>query len=105
MSTKEINGVTLQMDEDGYMADASQWNEGIAKELCKEVEINELTDDHFKVINFIRKENDANGAIPTLRKIGKQSGVSLKELYSLFPDGPVKKAALIAGLSKPKSCV
>ena len=105
MATKEIIGKTIEVDDDGYMADRSQWDEDIAKALAGEVEIAEMTDDHWKVINFLRKEVDENGSVPTLRKIGKQSGVDIKSLYNLFPEGPVKKATYIAGLQKPKSCV
>ena len=104
MPEKTVNGQTFEIDADGYMADHSQWNEGLAAELAKEVGI-ELTDDHWKVLNFIIKESEATGSCPTLRAIGKKSGVDMKGLYQLFPDGPVKKATYIAGLPKPKSCV
>ncbi|MFC1489757.1 TusE/DsrC/DsvC family sulfur relay protein [Candidatus Latescibacterota bacterium] len=104
MAEKTLNGQTFDVDADGYMADHSQWNETIAAEIAKELDI-ELTDDHWKIINFILAEFKEGGSIPTLRKIGKKSGVDMKGLYRLFPDGPVKKAAMIAGLPKPKSCV
>jgi len=104
MSEKTINGQTVDVDAEGYLVDHTQWTEGIAGEIAGELDI-ALTDDHWKVINFLRKEYGDNGNIPTLRKIGKQSGVDMKGLYTLFPDGPVKKAARIAGLPKPKSCV
>ncbi len=104
MATKEIIGKTIEVDDDGYVADRSQWDEELAKALAAEVEI-DLTEDHWKVIHFLQKEVDENGSVPTLRKIGKQSGVDMKGLYQLFPDGPVKKATYIAGLPKPKSCI
>ena len=105
MAEKEILGKTITLDEEEYMSDRSQWDEEIARVLAKDVNISELTEDHWKVINFIRKEYDDSGAVPTLRKIGKKSGVDMKALYTLFPDGPVKKASYISGLPKPKSCV
>ena len=104
MPEKTMCGKTVSVDSEGYLTDHTQWTEEIAKEIAKELGI-DLTEDHFKVINFIRKEYNDSGNVPTLRKIGKQSGVDMKGLYALFPDGPVKKAAMIAGLSKPKSCV
>ncbi|MFC1539662.1 TusE/DsrC/DsvC family sulfur relay protein [Candidatus Latescibacterota bacterium] len=104
MPEKTFNGQTVEVDAEGYMVDNAQWNEGIAADIAKELGI-ELTDDHWKVINFIIAENKESGNIPTLRSIGKKSGVDMKGLYKLFPDGPVKKAAMIAGLPKPKSCV
>ena len=104
MSTQEINGTKIELDADGHMADPSIWNQDIACEFAKELDI-ELTDDHWKVINYLRKVYNETGAHPTLRKIGKMSGVNIKGLYTLFPDGPVKKSSKIAGLPKPKSCV
>jgi len=105
MATREINGKTIEFDEDGYMKDGALWDEGIAEALAKEVDIDELTDDHWKVIKFLRKEYEESNTVPALRKIGKRSGVDMKSLYRLFSDGPVKKAAYIAGLPKPRSCV
>ena len=104
MSEKTFNGQTVEVDADGYLVDATQWNEEIASAIAAELDI-ALTDDHMKVITYMRNEFDTSGACPTLRRIGKKSGVDTKGLYSLFPDGPVKKAAMIAGLPKPKSCV
>ena len=105
MAEREINGKTVAIDNDGYLADASQWDKEIADVLAKEVDIAELNDEHWKVINFLRAEYQASGQLPTMRKIGKRSGVDMKGLYRIFPDGPLKKAAKIAGLPKPQSCV
>ncbi len=95
----------LARDADGHLADFKLWNEEIAKELANEEEIQTLTDQHWKVINFLRKEYVEKNDLPTIRKITKESGVDTKELYSLFPKGPAKKAAKIAGLPKPKGCI
>lgn len=105
MSTKEILGKMLEIDEDGNLKNLSDWNENIAKELAKEEEINALTDRHWAVINYMRKEFQAKGDAPSIRKMTKESGVDTKELYALFPKGPAKKAAKIAGLPKPKGCI
>ena len=105
MSSKEIAGKVLELDEDGNLAKLSDWNEEIAAALAVEEEIGELTDRHWLVINFMRKEYEANGDAPSIRKLTKQSGVDTKELYKLFPKGPAKKAARISGLPKPKGCI
>ena len=105
MSSKEIAGVTIELDADGYMADYKAWNADIAKELAVEEGINELNDRHFIVIEFMRKEFAEKGTGPTIRKLNKESGVPTKELYQLFPGGPAKKAARIAGIPKPKVCI
>lgn len=105
MTTKEIAGVTVELDENGFMADHNAWTKEIATVFAKEEGIDELTDRHYIVIEFMRKEFEENGTGPSIRKLNKQSGVSTKELYALFPGGPAKKAALIAGIPKPQGCV
>ncbi len=105
MATVELLGKTIQLDEDGHLANPEDWNEEIAKEIAKQEGIEELTEKHWAVINFLRKEFKENGQVPSIRKLTKQSGVNTKELYQLFPKGPAKKAAKIAGLPKPKGCV
>jgi len=105
MATKEIAGKSLEFDADGHLANHRDWNETIALELSKEEEIDILTDRHWAVINYIRSQFDALGEAPSIRKLTKESGVDTKELYALFPKGPAKKAARIAGLPKPKGCI
>jgi TusE/DsrC/DsvC family sulfur relay protein len=105
MATRELAGVTVEVDENGYMSNYKLWNKEIADAFAKEQGINELTDRHNIVIEFMRKEFEENGTGPSIRKLNKQSGVSTKELYELFPGGPAKKAALIAGIPKPQGCV
>ncbi|MCB0724966.1 MAG: TusE/DsrC/DsvC family sulfur relay protein [Ignavibacteriae bacterium] len=104
-STIEILGKTLAVDPDGNLVDAKEWSEEIAKELAKEEGIPELTDRHWVVINYMRKVFAETGEAPSIRKITKESGVETKEMYALFPKGPAKKAARIAGLPKPKGCI
>src|SRR6056297_3069612 len=97
MAQKTIAGVNLEVTEDGYLEDPTQWNEEIAKE-----EGIELTDKHFEVIKFIR-ENAESGL--TIRKVGKSGIVDIKGFYELFPGGPLKISSKIAGIKKPTSCV
>lgn len=105
MSTIEIAGKTLELDADGNLANLSDWNEDVARELAKSEGIEELTERHWQVINYMRKVYQENGDAPSIRKLTKESGVDTKELYSLFPKGPAKKSAKIAGLPKPKGCI
>ena len=95
---------TLEFDEEGYMVDANAWNEDIAKALAEDEGI-ELTERHWVVINFARKVYAEEGDAPTLRRITKQTDVSMKEIYQLFPDGPAKQTAMVAGLPKPTGCI
>lgn len=105
METLEILGKELELDADGNLKNLSDWNEDIAKELAKEEGIEELNDRHWIVINYMRKQYQEKGDAPSIRKLTKESGVETKELYQLFPKGPAKKAARIAGLPKPKGCI
>lgn len=103
MAQKTIAGVNVDVTEEGYLEDFSQWNEDIAKEIAKEEEI-ELTDKHFEVLKFLREKHE-EGASLTIRKVGKSGITDIKEFYKLFPGGPLKKASKIAGIPKPTSCV
>jgi tRNA 2-thiouridine synthesizing protein E len=105
METVEILGKQVALDEDGNLKNMSDWDKEIAVELAKQEGINELTDRHWIVIDFMRNEYETKGDAPSIRKLTKESGVDTKELYKLFPKGPAKKAARIAGLPKPKGCI
>jgi len=95
---------SVQFDDDGYMTDPHAWSPEIAVAIADSLGL-PLTDRHWVVINFARAEFEANGEAPTLRRITKQTDVNTKELYSLFPGGPAKVAAKIAGLGKPTGCI
>jgi len=105
MTTREIAGKTVQVNEEGFMTDPSEWTKEIAVEIAKEEGISELSTDHWKVIEFCRQSAVASGSAPTLRNITNNAGVSTKELFTLFPKGPAKKVAKISGLGKPEGCV
>ncbi len=101
MAQKTVAGVNLEVTDDGYLVDPSQWTEEIAKEIAKEENI-ELNDKHFEVIKFIRENADSG---LTIRKVGKSGIVDIKGFYDLFPGGPLKMSTKIAGIPKPTSCV
>ena len=86
------------------MTDPAEWNKDIAVAIANEEGIPELTADHWKVIEWARQAAQ-NGKSPTLRQITTGTGVNTKELFALFPKGPAKKVAHIAGLGKPEGCV
>jgi tRNA 2-thiouridine synthesizing protein E len=94
----------VDFDDDGFMVDESAWTKEIGEAIAEALEV-ELTDRHWVVINFAREDFEKNGEPPTLRRITKQTGVGMKEIYQLFPDGPAKLAANIAGLKKPTGCI
>jgi tRNA 2-thiouridine synthesizing protein E len=95
---------TLEFDDDGFMKDANAWTPEIGKLIAGILEI-ELTDRHWDVINYSREKFAEEGDAPTLRNITKTLQLPTKELYTLFPGGPAKIAAKIAGLPKPTGCI
>ena len=104
MASKLLAGKTVEIDDEGFLLNPADWQEAMAAELAKEEGI-ELTDAHWKVIRFMRDDFKAKGQIPTVRRITTSGAATTKELYGLFPGGPAKKAAKIAGLGKPQGCV
>jgi len=105
MSQKEVASQLIDFDEEGFMTDHTQWSDEIARAIAREEGIDELTERHFIVLNFMRQEYKEKGTGPSLRKLKNESGVGTKELYQLFPKGPAKKAARIAGIPKPQGCI
>ena len=105
MTTQVIAGLTVQVNEEGFMTDPNEWNENVAAEIAMAEGIPELTPDHWKVIDYCREVGLESGSAPTLRNITKGAGVPTKELFKLFPKGPAKKVAKISGLGKPEGCV
>ena len=105
MATRTICGETIEVNEEGFMTNPSQWNKDIAVEIAKEEGIGELTPAHWKVIEYCRQSAASSGKAPTIRTITTNAGVSTKDLFALFPKGPAKKVAKIAGLGKPEGCV
>lgn len=105
MSTATYAGVPVEVNDEGFFVDPNQWTKDIAIELAKADGIDELTAQHWQVLEFMRKEYFEKGTGPTVRVLGKTSGVSVKDLYLLFPKGPAKMAARIAGIPKPKGCI
>ena len=103
MATKTIAGVSVDLNDEGYLTDPSQWTKEVATEIALEEGI-ELTNKHFEVLEYLREET-AKGAQLTIRKVGKSGITDIKGLYDLFPGGPLKKSSRIAGIPKPSSCV
>jgi TusE/DsrC/DsvC family sulfur relay protein len=105
MQTREYAGHDVATNEEGFLLDSAEWTPEIAEAIAEEVGVGPLNEKHWSVISFCREDAAREGVSPGLRRIAKQSGVQMKELYKLFPKGPGKLAARIAGLPKPKSCV
>jgi TusE/DsrC/DsvC family sulfur relay protein len=104
LSLATIAGWDVHVDDEGYMTERDEWNEEVAKQLAANIGIG-LSDDHWKVIHFLRDDYTAQGETPTLRRVSTVGGIPTKELFALFPKKPAKKMAYIAGLPKPAGCV
>ena len=105
MPNKIFDGTSVEVDAQGFFQQPEQWREAMAPEIAKEAGIDILNDAHWQVIRFMRSRYLEAGAAPSLRGLGKQSGVPIKTLYELFPKGPAKLAARIGGIPKPKGCI
>ena len=107
----EVNGKSLETDEEGYLSNLGDWERGVAAAMAEQDDL-DLTDDHWEIINFLREYYEEYQIAPAVRvltkavgkKLGKDKGNS-KYLYELFPYGPGKQACRYAGLPKPTGCV
>jgi TusE/DsrC/DsvC family sulfur relay protein len=105
MTTAMIADTPVEVDAEGFLTHSEQWNEEIAEEIAHLSGIPELTERHWLVVRFMRERYLTTGTAPTIRSLGKESGVPIKELYELFPKGPAKLAARIGGIPKPRGCI
>jgi len=104
MPVIEIAGRPINVNEEGFLTIYDEWDEEIARELAKQIEI-DMTDEHWKIIKFLRDDFKTQGETATSRRVQTVGGVPVKEQFVLFPKKPAKKMAYIAGLPKPKGCV
>lgn len=100
---KIIANQKVNVNEEGYLTDFSQWNKEIGIEIAKEHNIN-MTDKHWEVIDYLHQKHKNDEAL-SIRGIIKSGVVDVKEFYELFPKGPLKVSTKIAGIPKPKSCI
>jgi len=105
MRTKELGGKQVEVDSDGFMQDPDVWDEAVAVSLAKIEGVPVMTDDHWKVINYLREYYLKYKMAPMARKLCQETGFKLKAIYKLFPKGPAKGACKVAGLPKPAGCV
>jgi len=105
MSTVTYAGAPVETDAEGFFVDPEQWSEAMGPQIAAANGVGALTDRHWQVIKFMRNSYLESGAAPSIRTLGKASGVPIKELYQLFPKGPAKLAAKIGGIPKPRGCI
>ena len=105
MPTIEFGGKSFTVDEDGFIDDYTNWSQEWVQYVKKEEGIDELNDEHTKVVEVLREYYEKNGIAPMVRVLSKVTGFKLKHIYELFPSGPGKGACKMAGLPKPTGCV
>ena len=104
MPTMEIAGKTVQVNDEGFMTNSDEWSPEIGKELAKNIEV-EMTDEHWKLINWLRSDFESQGETATTRRVQNAGGFAVKQQFEMFPKKPGKKMSYIAGLPKPHGCV
>lgn len=105
MASVDFEGQAFSIDEDGFIDDFNNWNHAWVRYVKHTEGIEELTDEHWKVINVLQDYYKKNGIAPMVRILSKVTGYKLKYIYELFPSGPGKGACKMAGLPKPTGCV
>jgi len=105
MPSFQAGSQTLEIDEDGFIQEPDKWNNEVAEALAKTEGVEELTDAHWKLVNYLREYYLQFGVAPMIRKLCKDTGFKLNQIYELFPSGPAKGACKVAGLPKPTGCV
>ncbi len=105
MSFVDVGGKQIEVDEDGFICDPELWDERIVALFAKLEGVDELTENHWKVIHYLRNYWKQFGIAPMIRKLCKETGFTLQEIYQMFPSGPAKGACKLAGLPKPTGCV
>jgi dissimilatory sulfite reductase related protein len=97
--------ITLEVDEDGFIQEPAKWDQKVAVALASTEGVNDLTENHWKLVNYLRDYYLKFGVAPMIRKLCKETGFKLNQIYELFPSGPAKGACKVAGLPKPTGCV
>ncbi len=105
MSELKVGDTALELSSEGFLKEPERWNEAVAAALGAAEGIAAMTSSHWKVVNYIRGHYLEFKLPPLIRKLCKQTGFTLKQIYDLFPNGPAKGACKVAGLPNAKGCV
>lgn len=104
MPVTTMNGREIHVDDEGFLTEYDEWDKDLGAVLAQNIGI-EMTDEHWKLIDFLRSDFKAQGETPTTRRVDTVGGFPTKVQFTLFPKKPAKKSAYIAGLPKPHGCV
>lgn len=104
MPVQEMLGREVHVDDEGFLTEYDEWDEKLGDQLAKNIGVT-MTDDHWKVVQFLRADFKNQGVTATTRRVDTVGGFPVKLQFQLFPQKPAKKMAYIAGLPKPAGCV
>ncbi len=85
MEQKELGGKMLEVDEDGFIQDPEQWDRAVAGDIAKTEGVDEMTDDHWKVVNYLREYYLEYNMAPMIRKLCKTTGKTLLDKPAVAP--------------------
>ncbi|MFH0778680.1 MAG: TusE/DsrC/DsvC family sulfur relay protein [Candidatus Eisenbacteria bacterium] len=106
MPSMEVGGRKIELNEEGFLTDSTEWEKEVAEALARAQEgIDVMTEDHWKVVHYIRTYYLEKNLAPMIRRLCQNTGFQLRQIYELFPSGPAKGACKVAGLPKPDGCV
>ena len=105
MAKSNLGGMEIEIDEDGFIQEPEKWNKEVAEDIAKTEKASPMSENHWKLVNYLREYYLKFGIAPPIRMVVKQTGIDLKQIYQLFPSGPAKGACKVAGLPKPTGCV
>ena len=94
-----------QLDADGFLREMSGWTREKARELARRNDLDPLTEDHWRIIDFVRTYYLENGQAPPVVKIGRALEMKPSLICSLFPCGMARGAYRLAGLPRPPGCL
>jgi len=101
----QVGDKTVDFDNDGFMVDAGLWDDEVARAIAGEEGIEEMSEDHWRIVKFIREYWEEHGLAPPVRLICQELGIGVRQIYKLFTAGPARGACRVAGLPKPDGCV
>jgi TusE/DsrC/DsvC family sulfur relay protein len=105
MPMVNLGGKQMEIDEDGFIQDPALWDDNVANDLAKTEGVENMSEEHWKLVKYLRDYYLKFQIAPMVRKLCKETGFDLKKVYDLFPSGPAKGACKVAGLPKPTGCV
>lgn len=92
-------------DAEGYLLDPDRWSKELAQSIAQSVGVSELTEDHWRLLEFARADFKETGKSPNIRRITVGLGIDTKRVYQLFPSAPGRSISKIAGIPKPGGCL